>query len=58
MQMRGTPQTMQHAPEYGDVVNEVEDYLRARFGAARHAGIARERLVLDPGFGFGFSKSS
>lgn len=53
MHMQGTPQTMQQAPAYGDVTQEVADYLRARFEAARHAGIARERLVLDPGFGFG-----
>ena len=53
MHMQGTPQTMQSAPAYGDVAQEVADYLHARFEAARHAGIARERLVLDPGFGFG-----
>jgi dihydropteroate synthase len=44
---------MQQAPQYGDVVREVRDYLAARAEAAMHAGIARTRIVLDPGFGFG-----
>lgn len=53
MHMRGTPQTMQAQPRYGDVVAEVMDFLRERSGAAASAGIARERIVIDPGFGFG-----
>lgn len=53
MHMRGTPQTMQIAPEYDDVVGEVEAFLVERLTAARGAGIAMQRLTLDPGFGFG-----
>jgi dihydropteroate synthase len=53
MHMRGEPATMQQAAAYGDVVVEVADFLRARTGACLAAGIARERIVVDPGFGFG-----
>jgi dihydropteroate synthase len=53
MHKQGEPQTMQQAPHYQDVVAEVRDYLAARADAAIAAGIARERIVLDPGFGFG-----
>ncbi|QDQ27640.1 dihydropteroate synthase [Chitinimonas arctica] len=53
MHMRGEPQTMQSAPAYRDVVAEVGAYLVARRSAAMAAGIAGERIVLDPGFGFG-----
>lgn len=53
MHKQGAPQTMQQAPSYQDVVAEVETFLKARVAAAEAAGIARERLVLDPGFGFG-----
>jgi dihydropteroate synthase len=53
MHMRGEPQTMQVAPEYSDVVGEVRDFLVARVHACENAGIARERIVIDPGFGFG-----
>lgn len=53
MHMLGEPQTMQQAPEYADVVGEVHDFLRARLQACLAAGIARERLCVDPGFGFG-----
>jgi dihydropteroate synthase len=53
MHMRGEPRTMQDNPEYGDVVSEVRDFLKARVEAALAAGVARERLVIDPGFGFG-----
>jgi len=53
MHMRGDPRTMQDTPVYDDVVREVRDYLRARVGAAEAAGIARARIVVDPGFGFG-----
>jgi len=51
--MQGTPQTMQDDPRYGDVVAEVRDFLAGRVWAAEHAGIGRERIVADPGFGFG-----
>jgi dihydropteroate synthase len=53
MHMRGTPQTMQQDPVYSDVVGEVSEFLSARFKAALKAGIDKERIVLDPGFGFG-----
>jgi dihydropteroate synthase len=53
MHMQGEPRTMQADPCYGEVVTEVRDFLAARVAAAEEAGIARERIVLDPGFGFG-----
>jgi dihydropteroate synthase len=53
MHMQGTPASMQQAPHYADVVTEVEAFLAERVAAATRAGIARERLVVDPGFGFG-----
>lgn len=53
MHMQGQPLTMQAAPAYGDVVAEVRHFLAERVAACRGAGIADERLVLDPGFGFG-----
>jgi len=53
MHMQGEPRTMQQSPSYGDVVAEVAAFLGERVAAARAAGIARERIVIDPGFGFG-----
>jgi dihydropteroate synthase len=53
MHMQGTPQTMQEAPQYQNVVSEVSDYLKGRIAAAVAAGIAREAIILDPGIGFG-----
>jgi len=53
MHMHGTPQTMQDEPHYDDVVSEVHDYLHQRRDALIAAGIARERICLDPGIGFG-----
>jgi dihydropteroate synthase len=53
MHMQGTPQTMQDNPIYADVVAEVLEYLRQRRDALVAAGIARERVCLDPGIGFG-----
>ncbi len=53
MHMQGAPRTMQHDPQYADVVAEVGAYLAQRVQAATAAGIARERIVVDPGFGFG-----
>jgi dihydropteroate synthase len=55
MHMQGEPATMQAAPRYGDVVVEVREFLRRRVEACLAAGIARERLAIDPGFGFGKS---
>ena len=53
MHMKGEPATMQRDPHYDDVVGEVKTFLRERVAAAEAAGISRERLVIDPGFGFG-----
>ena len=53
MHMQGTPATMQADPQYGDVVKEVGRFLAARAEALEAAGIGRERILVDPGFGFG-----
>ncbi|HVW01152.1 MAG TPA: dihydropteroate synthase [Planctomycetaceae bacterium] len=53
MHMQGTPQTMQLAPHYEDVVTEIADYLSKRLADLEGQGIPRERVVLDPGIGFG-----
>lgn len=53
MHMQGTPQTMQLAPRYRDVAAEVAAFLRERMETATAAGIDRERILLDPGIGFG-----
>lgn len=53
MHKKGEPATMQADPRYDDVVREVAEFLAARMAAAQAAGIARDRLVIDPGFGFG-----
>jgi dihydropteroate synthase len=53
MHMRGTPETMQDDPRYDDVVAEVRDFLLRRLEAAVAAGVPEERVLLDPGIGFG-----
>ncbi|HVK43246.1 MAG TPA: dihydropteroate synthase [Phenylobacterium sp.] len=53
MHMQGEPRTMQAEPRYDDVVAEVTAFLAARAEAARSAGVAREKIWLDPGIGFG-----
>lgn len=53
MHMQGEPLTMQQSPVYGDVLGEVRAFLDGRADAVMAAGVARDRLVLDPGFGFG-----
>ncbi|MDZ4054562.1 MAG: dihydropteroate synthase [Phenylobacterium sp.] len=53
MHMKGEPRTMQADPRYGDVVAEVSAWLAARAATAMAAGVARERIWLDPGIGFG-----
>ena len=53
MHMQGTPQTMQDNPHYNDVVNDVSHFLQIRLQATIDAGVAKERILLDPGFGFG-----
>ncbi len=55
MHMRGDPATMQHDPRYDDVVVEVAEFLADRVATAEAAGIALQRIVIDPGFGFGKS---
>lgn len=52
MHMKGEPATMQQDPHYDDVVDEVKSFLKERLAAAEGAGVARGRLVVDPGFGF------
>jgi dihydropteroate synthase len=53
MHMQGEPQRMQQAPSYTDVVADVKRFLQDRVAACEAAGIGRERLLIDPGFGFG-----
>ncbi len=53
MHCQGTPKTMQQHPDYADVVADVANFLDARLTACVAAGIERNRIVLDPGFGFG-----
>jgi len=53
MHMQGDPATMQRAPAYTDVVEEVAAFLRGRAEAALEAGVARDRILVDPGIGFG-----
>ncbi len=55
MHMQGTPATMQRAPAYTDVVDEVRAFLAARLAAAVAAGVREDAIVLDPGIGFGKS---
>jgi len=53
MHMQGAPRTMQQAPDYQDVVQQVYDYLLQRAAECQQAGIAAAQIILDPGFGFG-----
>ena len=53
MHMQGEPRTMQHSPHYSDVVGEVRQFLKQRAEDCLAAGMSAERIVLDPGFGFG-----
>jgi len=53
MHMQGTPQDMQARPDYADVIGDVIAFLRERVDALIAAGVARERITIDPGFGFG-----
>lgn len=57
MHMQGTPQTMQDDPHYDDVVAEVKDFLRIQRDACLRAGIRQDRIMLDPGFGFGKTRA-
>jgi dihydropteroate synthase len=53
MHMLGEPRTMQHEPRYGDVVDDVKAFLEERLGFAVRAGVREDRIMLDPGIGFG-----
>lgn len=53
MHMQGQPESMQQNPEYDDVIAEVSNFLRSRVTACHTQGISPERIILDPGFGFG-----
>lgn len=53
MHMRGTPRTMQQAPHYDDLLGEIRSFLEASMARAVSRGISRQRLIIDPGFGFG-----
>ncbi|MBV8231430.1 MAG: dihydropteroate synthase, partial [Planctomycetaceae bacterium] len=53
MHMAGTPRTMQHDPRYDDVVGDVHDFLAGRIAEVESLGIARARVAIDPGIGFG-----
>ncbi len=53
MHMQGNPRTMQTEPQYGNVVEDIIGFLTTRVNVCRLAGIADERIVVDPGFGFG-----
>lgn len=53
MHMQGQPRTMQQAPHYEDIVGDISCFFSERIVACEQAGIARDRLILDPGFGFG-----
>ncbi len=53
MHMQGAPSSMQAAPSYAGVLNEVSEFLQRRVKACNEAGISSDRIILDPGFGFG-----
>lgn len=53
MHMQGTPETMQRAPEYGDVVADISSFFAERIRVATKAGISESAIILDPGIGFG-----
>ena len=57
MHMQGKPQTMQLDPQYKDVVAEVKQFLANRFQLCLNHGIAKNRILLDPGFGFGKTRT-
>ena len=53
MHIKGTPRNMQANPEYGDVVGEITDYLEESAAIAHKAGVGKDRILIDPGIGFG-----
>jgi dihydropteroate synthase len=55
MHIQGRPENMQEAPDYVDVVSEIFEYLKAKVVQCSEAGISNDRIIVDPGFGFGKS---
>jgi len=55
MHMQGLPRTMQHNPQYDDLIGDISTFFKERIAACENVGINRTRLILDPGFGFGKS---
>lgn len=53
MHAQGTPKTMQQNPQYDDIIAEISDFLKSQAGLAAERGVSRERIILDPGIGFG-----
>ena len=53
MHIKGTPETMQEKPEYGDLISEIFSYLKESMDFAVDKGIAKEKIIIDPGIGFG-----
>jgi len=53
MHMQGQPKTMQHAPQYQDLISEIDSYFTEQIARCMNAGIKQDKLLLDPGFGFG-----
>lgn len=53
MHMKGTPESMQNKPHYEDLLEEIGDFFKERIAACEEAGIGKNRLLIDPGFGFG-----
>ncbi|MFC2169704.1 dihydropteroate synthase [Acidobacteriota bacterium] len=53
MHMKGTPKTMQIAPYYEDILNELKSFFRERLKTAQYLGVKKEKIILDPGLGFG-----
>ncbi|MGB2825945.1 MAG: dihydropteroate synthase, partial [Thermoplasmata archaeon] len=53
MHMQGTPRTMQKSPKYGDVVADISTFLEDRIAVAEKAGISADKIMIDPGIGFG-----
>ncbi|WP_371189595.1 dihydropteroate synthase [Thalassotalea maritima] len=53
MHMQGLPRTMQHNPQYDDVVTDIIGFFEQRINVCKHAGIDKQRIILDPGYGFG-----
>jgi dihydropteroate synthase len=53
MHMQGSPRTMQENPTYNDVIDDIKDFFSQRIEACIDAGIAKDKIILDPGFGFG-----